>query len=80
MTSEEIPKALEKFGQIDSKISRQYAGTGLGLPLAKRLIELHSGTLTIKSEVNVGTTVTIVLPHERILARSSTPEIVKVKA
>jgi signal transduction histidine kinase len=80
MTSEEIPKALEKFGQIDSKISRQYAGTGLGLPLAKRLIELHSGTLTIKSEVNVGTTVTIVLPHERILASLATRQIVKVKA
>jgi len=80
MTSEEIPKALEKFGQIDSKISRQYAGTGLGLPLAKRLIELHGGTLTIKSEVNVGTTVTIVLPHERSVASLATPQIVKVTA
>jgi signal transduction histidine kinase len=80
MASEEIPKALEEFGQIDSKISRQYAGTGLGLPLAKHLIELHSGTLTIKSEVNVGTTVTIVLPHERIVARSAIPQIVKVTA
>jgi len=80
MASEEIPKALEEFGQIDSKISRQYAGTGLGLPLAKHLIELHGGTLTIKSEVNVGTTVTIVLPRERIVARSVTPQIVKVTA
>ena len=80
MASEEIPKALEEFGQIDSKISRQYAGTGLGLPLAKHLIELHGGTLTIKSEVNIGTTVTIVLPHERIVAGSQTPQIVKVTA
>jgi signal transduction histidine kinase len=75
MASEEIPKALEEFGQIDSKISRQYAGTGLGLPLAKHLIELHGGTLTIKSAVNVGTTVTIVLPHERILADTERPQI-----
>jgi signal transduction histidine kinase len=78
MASEEIPKALEEFGQIDSKISRQYAGTGLGLPLAKHLIELHGGTLTIKSEVNVGTTVTIVLPHGRIVARPQTQQAIKV--
>ena len=80
MASEEIPKALEEFGQIDSKISRQYEGTGLGLPLAKHLIELHGGTLTIKSEVNVGTTVTIVLPHERIVARTARAQIAKVTA
>jgi signal transduction histidine kinase len=80
MASEEIPKALEEFGQIDSKISRQYAGTGLGLPLAKHLMELHGGTLTIKSEVNIGTTVTIVLPRERMLATSATLQIVKVTA
>ena len=80
MAPEEIPKALEPFGQIDSKISRNYEGTGLGLPLAKHLIELHGGTLTIKSEVNVGTTVTIVLPPERIVARSVHSKTAKVIA
>ena len=80
MPSEEIPKALEKFGQIDSKISRKYDGTGLGLPLAKHLIELHGGTLTIKSEVNVGTTVTIVLPHVRIVPSTVRTQIAKVTA
>jgi len=69
MTPEEIPKALESFGQINSKISRKYDGTGLGLPLAKHLTELHGGTLTVESEVNVGTTVTIVLPPERIVEK-----------
>jgi len=64
----EIPKAMEPFGQINSRISRKYEGTGLGLPLAKDLIELHGGTLTIESQVNVGTTVTIVLPESRIIA------------
>jgi len=75
MKLEEIPKALEAFGQIDSKISRKHEGTGLGLPLAKRLAELHGGTLNLESEVNVGTTVTIVLPPERIVEKSgrSTP-------
>jgi signal transduction histidine kinase len=69
MTPEQIPKALEPFGQIESKVSGKYEGTGLGLPLAKRLSELHGGTLTIESALNVGTKVTVTLPAERIVAR-----------
>ena len=69
MSPEEIPKALEPFGQIDSTISRKYEGTGLGLPLAKHLVELHGGKLTVESALNVGTTVTIVLPAERVGSR-----------
>ena len=77
MSPEEIPKALEPFGQIDSTISRKYEGTGLGLPLAKHLVELHGGTLIVESALSVGTTVTIVLPPERILARPVTPTRVR---
>jgi signal transduction histidine kinase len=69
MAPADIPKAMELFGQIDSKISRKYEGTGLGLPLCKHLVELHGGTLTIESEVNVGTAVSITLPAERIIGR-----------
>ena len=68
MSSQDIPKALEPFGQIDSKVSRKYEGTGLGLPLAKHLVELHGGTLTIESTVNAGTTVTVMLPAERVVS------------
>jgi signal transduction histidine kinase len=64
---------MTSFGQVDSKISRRYEGTGLGLPLAKHLVELHGGTMTLESKVNVGTTVTITLPAERIAA--PTPQI-----
>jgi len=64
---EDIPKALTPFGQVDSKISRKYEGTGLGLPLVKHLAELHGGSLSIASEVNVGTTVTVLLPGLRIV-------------
>jgi signal transduction histidine kinase len=67
MAAEDIPKAMTVFGQVDSKISRKHEGSGLGLPLAKHLVELHGGTLSIESEVNVGTTVTITLPPERII-------------
>jgi two-component system cell cycle sensor histidine kinase PleC len=68
---EDIPKALEAFGQVDSKLSRKYEGTGLGLPLSKALVELHGGRLEVASEVGVGTTVTITLPPERIVQRES---------
>ena len=67
MAPEDIPKALEPFGQIDSKISRKYEGTGLGLPLAKHLVEVHGGTLAVESRINAGTTVTILLPRERLI-------------
>ena len=65
---EDIPKALSRFGQVDGDLNRQYEGTGLGLPLTKALVELHGGVLDLQSEVGVGTTVTVRLPAERIVA------------
>lgn len=59
---DDIPRALATFGQISGPLSRNHAGTGLGLPLAKRLAEAHGGTLELQSTVGVGTTVTIRLP------------------
>ena len=66
MAPHEIPKALERFGQIDSRLARKYEGTGLGLPLTKRLVELHGGVLAIESRPNAGTVVSVVFPIERI--------------
>lgn len=66
---EDIPKALEVFGQVDSSLARKYEGTGLGLPLSKQLMELHGGSLSLESQVNVGTTVTVIVPRERLVAR-----------
>ncbi len=65
IAQEDIPKSLQPFGQIDSSLSRKYAGTGLGLPLVKSLIELHGGKLIIDSEVGFGTTVTALFPRQR---------------
>jgi signal transduction histidine kinase len=67
----DIPRALEPFGQVDARLSRKYDGVGLGLSLAKQLIESHGGTLALESTVDVGTTVTIVLPASRIAADQS---------
>jgi signal transduction histidine kinase len=66
MKAEEIPIALEPFRQIDGSLSRRFAGTGLGLPLAKALVELHGGRLEIESAPGCGTTVRIWLPMERV--------------
>ena len=68
IASEDIPKVLAPFGQVESKIRRKQEGTGLGLPLARQLVELHGGNLTIESKINVGTTVTILLPRSRMIA------------
>ena len=76
---QDIPKVMTPFGQVDSKVRRKQEGTGLGLPLAKQLVELHGGTFAIESKINIGTTVTFVLPPERIVApvrRSATTRAV----
>jgi signal transduction histidine kinase len=65
---EDIPKALERFGQVDSRLERKYEGTGLGLPLSKQLAELHGGELVLESAVGAGTTVTVTLPRDRLAA------------
>jgi signal transduction histidine kinase len=65
MSQEQIPTALEPFGQIDSSLSRKYGGTGLGLPLTNQLVTLHGGTLTIESVPERGTKVTARFPPSR---------------
>ena len=64
---EHIETILQPFGQVESAFSRQHQGTGLGLPLARALIELHGGTLSIESAPGHGTEVTVTLPGERVL-------------
>jgi two-component system cell cycle sensor histidine kinase PleC len=59
MNEEEINMAFQSFGQIDGGLNRKYEGTGLGLPLTKKLMDLHSGNITIDSEKGVGTKVTL---------------------
>jgi len=62
-----ISVAMTPFGQIDSTLSRKYDGVGLGLPLTKRLVELHDGKMEIASEPGVGTTVILRFPSARFV-------------
>jgi hypothetical protein len=69
IAQEDIPRAMERFGQVDSSLARKYEGTGLGLPLSRQLAELHGGQLILGSAPGVGTTVTVTLPRDRLVLR-----------
>jgi two-component system, cell cycle sensor histidine kinase PleC len=62
MTEVEVDVALTPFGQVDGKKTRWREGTGLGLPIAKSLIELHGGRMEISSTKDIGTAVAVYLP------------------
>jgi signal transduction histidine kinase/DNA-binding NarL/FixJ family response regulator len=59
-----IPKVFEEFGQVDGSISRPHEGTGLGVPLSKRLVELHGGKMWLQSVSGQGTTFFFTLPWQ----------------
>jgi len=59
----DISRVMTPFGQVDSTLSRRYEGTGLGLPLSKKLVETMGGEFQIESQEKVGTTITIKLPR-----------------
>jgi signal transduction histidine kinase len=68
MDEDEIVIALEPFRQVENALTKKYDGTGLGLPIARRLVELHGGRLEIASAKNIGTLIRAHLPPERVLA------------
>jgi len=65
MTEEELERALQPFGQAKPSTTRNYGGTGLGLPITKGLIEAHGGKLAIESRADQGTIARISLSTER---------------
>jgi two-component system cell cycle sensor histidine kinase PleC len=65
---EEIPIVLASFGQGSNSIKSAEQGAGLGLPIAKNLIDLHGGTFTLKSKLRIGTEVVVTFPPERIMS------------
>jgi PAS domain S-box-containing protein len=62
---EHLSQVFDRFNQVDGSYARQYGGTGLGLHLTKKLVELHDGTIRVDSKLGVGTTVSVTLPASR---------------
>jgi two-component system cell cycle sensor histidine kinase PleC len=65
---EEIPIVLASFGQGSNSIKSAEQGAGLGLPIAKSLVDLHGGTFTLKSKLRIGTEVLVTFPPERVMS------------
>jgi two-component system cell cycle sensor histidine kinase PleC len=65
---DEIPIVLASFGQGTNAIKSAEQGTGLGLPIAKNLIDMHNGTFTLKSKLRFGTEVIVTFPPERVMS------------
>lgn len=61
----DIPRVLDRFGQVQTNYARNNDGTGLGLTLVQMLCEVHDARFTLESEVGVGTVCTVIFPPER---------------
>ena len=77
ISANDIPKALTRFQQVENGLNRKHSGTGLGLPLATSLVEMHGGTLDLQSQLGVGTTVTVHFPVARTVTRPQLPTFVE---
>ena len=72
MSQDEIIVAMTPFGQVDGGRSRWREGTGLGLPIAKALVELHGGEIQIRSVKGRGTEVAVTLPARNVVSPINT--------
>jgi PAS domain S-box-containing protein len=73
MRSEDIPKAMTPFGQLESTFERRFEGTGLGLPLVQRLVELHGAEFRLDSHPGKGTKAEVRFPRTRVIAAAILP-------
>ena len=74
IAADDIPIALAPFRLVEDALVRKYQGPGLGLPLAKSLVEMHGGSLDLQSELGVGTTATVRLPESRVILVDAIPQ------
>jgi len=65
ITSKDLPRVFERFFQAESHLTRRYGGMGLGLAVAKAMIEIHNGRIWVESEEGKGSTFVFLLPVEQ---------------
>ena len=66
IAQEDISRLFRPFVQLDSRLSREYTGTGLGLSLVYKMVELHGGTVAVDSKLGEGTRFTVSLPWQEV--------------
>jgi signal transduction histidine kinase len=71
----DLGRVVEPFEQVDSVLSRQHQGTGLGLPLVKAMMDLHGGTFDLQSRVGVGTRAILNFPPSRMVEQPAEEEV-----
>ena len=69
ISQDDVEKLFDEFYRVDNKINQNVQGTGLGLPLAKKIVEAHGGTMWVTSELKKGTTFHFTLPLEQSEAK-----------
>ncbi|MBF0567870.1 MAG: PAS domain S-box protein [Nitrospirae bacterium] len=75
ISEEGMKKLFRPFEQIDGSLSRKYEGTGLGLAMVKRLVELHGGTIDVESEEGKGSKFTFKIPYREDVSDAELPEM-----
>ena len=75
--TKDLPRVFDRFFQVETHLTRRYGGMGLGLSVAKAMIELHGGRIWVESEVGKGSAFTFLLPIDQVQqsAASSSPFI-----
>lgn len=79
MSQEAISRLFKRFEQADASTTREYGGTGLGLSITRSLIELMNGTITVESELNVGSKFIITLPLKKAEAIANNKSVKALK-
>ncbi|MDZ7712891.1 MAG: HAMP domain-containing sensor histidine kinase [Rhodovibrio sp.] len=73
IAGDDLERIFEPFTQVESAFARDHGGAGLGLPLVKKIVDLHQGRIDLDSKLGAGTTVRVRLPKSRVLNRGANP-------